>query len=336
MTDRCTWHTRGRYILANHPIYIIIRIMTAKLIRLGLVGVGKIARDQHLPAIASNPSFHLVAAASRHGSVADVANFPDIGRMIAGTSALAAVSLCAPPGVRAAMARQAIAGKLHVMLEKPPGMTISGVMDLARLARQEGTTLFASWHSRESAGVHRAREWLSVREVTSVQVRWLEDVRVWHPGQEWIWQAGGFGVFDPGINALSILTHILPQPLVVTTATLSFPVNRDTPMSAELTLTHGDAGVVKASFSFCHAGVPCWEIDVQTTSGTLRLMDGGSRLKIDDNAIALPPSGEYPNLYRRFATLIREGRSDVDVSPLQLVADAFLCGRRNEVEPFLY
>ena len=33
----------------------------------------------------------------------------------------------------------------------------------------------------------------------------------WHPGQEWIWQAGGFGVFDPGINALSIVTRILPR-----------------------------------------------------------------------------------------------------------------------------
>ena len=306
------------------------------MIRLGLVGIGKIARDQHLPAIASNSSFRLVAAASRHGSVADVANFPDIGRMIAETPALAAVSLCAPPGVRAAMARQAIAGKLHVMLEKPPGMAVSEVMDLASRARQEGTTLFASWHSRESAGVQHARQWLSVREVSSVQIRWLEDVRVWHPGQEWIWQAGGFGVFDPGINALSILTHILPQPLVMASATLSFPRNCDTPMTAELTLTHGDAGVVTAAFSFCHSGVPCWDIDVQTTSGMLRLMDGGSRIEIDGNMIALPPSTEYPNLYRQFATLIREGQSDVDVSPLQLVADAFLCGHRVEAEPFLY
>jgi hypothetical protein len=68
----------------------------------------------------------------------------------------------------------------------------------------------------------------------------------------------------------------------------------------------------------------------------LRLMDGGSRLEIDGNAVALPPNTEYPNLYRRFAELIRERHSDVDVSPLQLVADAFLCARRIEVEPFHY
>jgi len=32
---------------------------------------------------------------------------------------------------------------------------------------------------------------------------------------------------------------------------------------------------------------------------------------------------------------VRSGASEVDLSPLQLVADAFLCGRRTAVEPFI-
>jgi hypothetical protein len=43
-----------------------------------------------------------------------------------------------------------------------------------------------------------------------VEIVWHEDVRKWHPGQQWIWEPGGFGVFDPGINALSIATRIFP------------------------------------------------------------------------------------------------------------------------------
>ncbi|MBM3929020.1 MAG: gfo/Idh/MocA family oxidoreductase, partial [Sphingomonadales bacterium] len=39
-------------------------------------------------------------------------------------------------------------------------------------------------------------------------------------------------------------------------------------------------------------------------------------------------------LYARFARLIAEGRSDVDVAPLRLVADAFLAGRRTATEAF--
>ena len=307
----------------------------AQPIHLGLVGVGKIARDQHLPAISANQSFRLVAAASRHGSVAQVENFLDIEAMIAGTPNLTAVSLCAPPGARGAMARAAIDARLHVFLEKPPGVTVSEVKALAARARRQGTTMFTSWHSREAAAVQYARDWLATRVVTAVRVKWLEDVRVWHPGQEWIWLAGGFGVFDPGINALSILTHILPEPLVVAQATLSYPANCDTPIGAELTFGHGDSALIEATFSFCHPGVPCWDIDVHTTSGLLCLTAGGSRLTINGEEVAVPPINEYSGLYRRFAALIHAAQSDVDDSPLRLVADAFLCGRRIEVEPFL-
>ncbi|MGO8352352.1 gfo/Idh/MocA family oxidoreductase, partial [Rhizobium johnstonii] len=38
-------------------------------INLAIVGVGKIVRDQHLPSVAKNPDFELVAMASRHGTV---------------------------------------------------------------------------------------------------------------------------------------------------------------------------------------------------------------------------------------------------------------------------
>lgn len=308
---------------------------TATPICLGLVGVGKIARDQHLPAIAANASFRLAAAASRHGSVAELANFPTIERMIADGPTLTAVSLCAPPSVRAAMAREAIEAGLHVMLEKPPGINVSEVADLSARAARRGTSLFASWHSREAAAVAHARAWLVRRQVTAARVRWLEDVRVWHPGQEWIWEAGGFGVFDPGINALSIMTHILPEALVMNAANLWFPANRDTPMRAELRLQHGNA-TVDAQFSFCHTGVPTWDIEVDTTDGVLLLTDGGSRLNINGAAVAVPASTEYANLYRRFAALIKSASSEVDVSPLQLIADACLCGRRIEIEPFHY
>jgi D-galactose 1-dehydrogenase len=43
---------------------------------------------------------------------------------------------------------------------------------------------------------------------------------------------------------------------------------------------------------------------------------------------------EYPRIYRRFADLIDERRSLVDVTPLRLTADAFLVGKRVGVEPF--
>ena len=47
------------------------------------------------------------------------------------------------------------------------------------------------------------------------------------------------------------------------------------------------------------------------------------------------PDNEYANLYARFEELVRTRAIDVDVTPLRLVADAFMCGRRTVAEPFV-
>jgi L-arabinose 1-dehydrogenase len=40
-------------------------------------------------------------------------------------------------------------------------------------------------------------------------------------------------------------------------------------------------------------------------------------------------------LYERFGELITAGHSDVDIRPLEHVADALLLGHRHAVEPFV-
>ena len=47
------------------------------------------------------------------------------------------------------------------------------------------------------------------------------------------------------------------------------------------------------------------------------------------------PSYPHSNLYARFAPLVRERRIDVDLAAFRLVADAFMCGRRVIVDPFI-
>src|SRR5579875_2615256 len=98
-------------------------MVDGKAIRLGLVGIGKIARDQHLPALAASGDFALAAAASRHATVEGIPNYRDIADMLADGPALDAVSLATPPQGRHAQAAAAIAAGRHVMLEKPPGAT---------------------------------------------------------------------------------------------------------------------------------------------------------------------------------------------------------------------
>ncbi len=304
------------------------------MISLGIVGLGKIARDQHLPAIAANPDISLSAVASRNAHAEGVPGYADITTMLAAEPDMQAVALCQPPQVRHAAARAAIAAGRHVFLEKPPGATLSEVVDLARTADAAGVTLFASWHSRYAAGVEPARIWLAGKTIRKIDIRWKEDVRHWHPGQDWIWQPGGLGVFDPGINALSILTRLLPDVVRLEKAVLEFPENRDAPIAARLAMRSGGGVLINAEFDWRQTGPQTWDILVETDAGTLLLSQGGNRLHIDGADVDLPAEQEYPALYARFVRLIREARSDVDVAPLRLVADAFLTGQRWSTEAF--
>lgn len=160
-------------------------------INIAIVGVGKIVRDQHLPALAKNADYRLIAAASRHGTVDGIDNFKSIEAMIDAVPAVEAVSLCMPPQYRYEAARTALAAGKHVFLEKPPGATLSEVADLEALAEEKGVSLFASWHSRYAPAVEAAKAFLASAAIRNVRIIWKEDVRHWHPNQEWIWAAGG-------------------------------------------------------------------------------------------------------------------------------------------------
>lgn len=303
--------------------------------RIAIVGFGKIARDQHVGAIAATPGATLVAVASRNASLPGLPHFATVEELLERGPEIDAVSLCTPPQVRRAQAAAALAAGKHVMLEKPPGIGVAQLDPLIAMAADAKRSLFATWHSRHAPAVEPAREWLATRRIKSVHINWKEDVRVWHPGQAWIWEPGGLGVFDPGINALSILTRILPKPVFVTAAELAFPANCQSPIAANLTLTDISGLPIMAEFDFRQTGPQSWDIIAETDQGRMTLSGGGRIMAVDGKVVTDAPDEEYRELYRHFVKLAESGASDVDLAPLRLVADAFLLGKRNIVEPFV-
>ncbi len=304
-------------------------------IRVAIVGLGKIARDQHISAIAETAGIELAAIVSRNASINGIKHFATLDELLDRVPDIDAVALCTPPQGRQALAAAALKAGKHVLLEKPPGVTVSELTPLIAEARQTGHTLFATWHSRFAPAVEPARAFLAGRQIRSVVVEWKEDVRVWHPGQAWIWEPGGLGVFDPGINALSILTRILPRPFFLTEAELSYPGNRATPIAANLAFSDGTGLPILADFDWRQTGPQTWDIRVETDAGRLTLSRGGSRLDHDDRTLVHEEQAEYRGIYQRFVELITSRVSDVDLSPLLHVADAFMLGRRRDVEPFI-
>ena len=94
-------------------------------IRIGLVGLGKIATTQHVPAIAATPGIALHAVASRNAALPGVPGYSNIAALIAAEPGLTAITLCTPPQGRFDQAAAALLAGKHLMIEKPPGATVA-------------------------------------------------------------------------------------------------------------------------------------------------------------------------------------------------------------------
>jgi len=304
-----------------------------KPIRMAIIGYGKIAADQHLPSISGNDRFELAATSSRSGEGIDPV-FTDWRELIRSVEGLEAVAITTPPGPRYDIARECVLAGLHCLLEKPPTAGLSEIADLDCLAQAKGVSLFTTWHAQHHSTVDAAARALAGKRIKSMAIRWHEDVHKWHPGQNWIWQPGGFGVFDPGINAFSIATKIFPGGLFVSDATLSVPENAQTPIAADVTFFSPDTdAALSASLDWRRSGGEEWTIAIETIDGSeVRLEGGGAKLLVDGELRTDDGPGEYPDIYREFVDLIDERRSSVDVAPLRLVADCLLVGGRKVVE----
>ena len=302
-------------------------------IAMAIVGGGKIARDSHVPAITASPDFTLAAAVTLAGAeLPGIPNFRDIAAMKAAMPEVTAVALCTPPRGRHALALQAIAAGLDILNEKPPAATLAEAQDIAARAKAARRVLYQSWHSRDAAAVAPAKAWLQGKSIRAVTITWKEDVRVWHPGQEWIWEPG-IGVFDPGINALSVASILLPAPLLLKVCELRFPANKAAPIAADLAFDCGSVPVT-AAFDFDQKGPQTWDIDIDTDAGALKLSLGASKMALDGKPVDVGTVPEYAALYARFAALLKARQSDADFTPFALVADAFLLGRRKEIGAF--
>lgn len=306
--------------------------------KIAIIGVGKIAIDQHLPVIDRSDDFKVAATVStRMVAHNGLPVFKTAAELYKQMPEVDLVSICTPPGVRHAFVREAIDAGKDILMEKPPTPTISELDDLVAYAKKKKRILFQTWHSRYNEAVDAAKKIIKRDGVKSVRIDWRESVRKWHPGQDWVWQPGGFGVCDPGINALSIFTKVVPFPVFVESASLRFPSNRQTPVDVEIKFKSSEPNQpeMSAGFNWLEESGEIWTIRIVTGRGDeLRLENGGRKLVVNGATTIENPDNEYEQIYAHFAKLLKKEKSDVSDAPLRLVADAFLLGARENVEEF--
>jgi D-galactose 1-dehydrogenase len=279
--------------------------------RIDVTGLGEIARHRHLPTIADHAAFDLAGVADPHGEFAGlgVPAFRSHAEMLAALHDLDAVAICTPPLARTRVALDAIAAGRNVLMEKPPTATVSELLLLRDAAAAAGVVLFTAWHSQHDDAVQHAKALLEHETVAHVAMTWREKFEQYHSGQEWVWRPGGFGVFDAGINGLSILTRILPQRAYVRAGELPLLPGDDTPIAARVEFAIGAAGSPgEAHLDWRHEGPALREITLTTRAGTvLHLAESGGRLLVNGDVVLASPRREYPDLYDHFDRLLRAG-----------------------------
>lgn len=306
----------------------------SKPIPIAIMGVGKIAIDQHIPNIAASEDFELVATISKNHAIDGVPNFGSIAELLGALPQTKAIAICTPPQVRCDYTIDALNKGLHVMMEKPPTSTLCEFSEIIEAHKISNVTLFTAWHSRYAAKVEAAKAWLSSRELAEVRIVWRESALKWHPGQQWLWDAGGLGIFDPAINAFSIVTKLLGQSIRVLKSDFETPRNQAAPIAAKLEMRLGDIPI-SADLDFREKDKEIWEIYFSDKNGEhMKLLFGGAAISINGSEPETSPDIEYKSAYAEFAELIKAGASNADNSPQRIVADAFVLARNNAVDDF--
>ena len=117
------------------------------MLKIGILGCGKIAQVRHIPEYASNPNCELVGffnptksraedMAAKYGGKAY-----DSAEELLADPEIDAVSVCAANNAHAELTIKALKAGKHVLCEKPMAVTLADCEEMVKVAKEEGKLL---------------------------------------------------------------------------------------------------------------------------------------------------------------------------------------------------
>ena len=194
----------------------------ARVVRLGIVGCGRVTELRHLPALGGVPGAEVVALsdvdAARLAVVADrfgvARRYGDYAELIE-AGGVDAVAVCVPPRFHAEVAQAALAAGKHVFVEKPLALTDEECELLAERAASAPALkamvgFNMRWHrlvreAREAIGRGRLGRVKLVRTVFTSGVRASADFPDWRRRRA----TGGGALFELGVHHFDLLRFLL-------------------------------------------------------------------------------------------------------------------------------
>jgi D-galactose 1-dehydrogenase len=308
-------------------------------VSLGVIGAGAIGKV-HLEVLADadQRDFRVAAVAdpARHDSESGIRTYRDHRELLARED-IHAVAVNTPPREHHQIVVEALRAGKHVLVEKPPALTVPECEDMIQVAVATERVLFMAYHARYHPAVDLARSVLATQKVVEIGIEYRELVTNYHDPDSWIFDprvAGGGVLMDSGINALSVVTAVLPGPFTyrIDRAELARPDGVRVETRASVDFTFGVDGGGRLEMDWLHHGqetrritfateTDAYAVDVvadQLTQNDVPLIGavGGTRRAVDQHS-------EYRGVYQDFAQHLLHGTSSTSTVELAFIADAY-------------
>lgn len=202
-------------------------------VRIGVIGAGGIAVEQHIPGYKTlGDQIELVAVADLNGArAAEVAakagfarSYESFEQMLA-LEQLDAVSVCTPNKFHATATIAALRAGVHVLCEKPPARTAHEAEEMARTAQESGRILMYLYNQRFKPETMAARRFINggeLGEVYMARAHWRRrrGIPGWGVFTNKELQGGG-PLIDIGVHVLDLALHLMgyPEPELVVGST---------------------------------------------------------------------------------------------------------------------
>lgn len=259
-------------------------------LRVGLVGAGAIARDQHLPGWRLVPQARVVAVADASLTAAEQAahefslpRFETDYRVLLDDPTIDVIDVCCPSALHAQVTIAALQAGKHVLCEKPLATSRADAEAVWAAAQASGKKLMIGQQMRFDASIPpllQTLQSISLGHVYFARVQWLRRRRVpGRPGFTFKAFSGGGPLYDLGVHLLDLAWWLMgaPEPLAASAATFNHLAKR------------GDLGTEWGSWD-------AKAIDVEDfAAGQIRLA-GGSMLSLEVSWLGFQPEQDFHRL----------------------------------------
>ena len=264
------------------------------MLRIGIIGCGKIAQVRHLPEYAENPDVQIAALADlnlertkelaqRYGAKAYASD-----KELLADPSIDAVSICSANNSNAEMAIAALKAGKHVLCEKPMATTLEDCEAMVKAAEQAGKLLMIDQNQRLAPAHQKAREWIRAGKIgkpLTFRTRFAHGgPETWSvdPGSStWFFdkkRAAMGTLADLGVHKTDLIQFLLDQQVTEVTAFLSTldkcfsdgsPITVDDNALCVYKMSGGAVGTMTASWT--HYGPEDNSTEIDGTEGSLRI-----------------------------------------------------------------